>query len=236
MFMFHSPFDEDNQNEDKKISQPYKLVLNLGGVLVILIGVVVLVIGVYIKQSKNTNLSFENEQEAVVVDIAGAVNSPGVYHLNKSLRLKDVIDLAGGFSDLVSFTYISKEINLATKIEDSTKIYIPYYWEVCKDNCISLVVDVELVQASNTIQPIDVSLETKAPDQTTTDNGYVDVQSTLININTASEVELISLPGIGTVTAQKIIQNRPYTDLDQLLSNQVLSQSKYDSVIDQLQI
>lgn len=53
-----------------------------------------------------------------------------------------------------------------------------------------------------------------------------------ININTASESELDKLPGIGPVTAQKIIASRPYSSTEELLSKKVVSSSVYEKIKD----
>jgi len=54
--------------------------------------------------------------------------------------------------------------------------------------------------------------------------------SDLININTASESELDKLPGIGPVTAQKIITSRPYSSLEELLTKKAVSSSVYEKI------
>ncbi len=54
------------------------------------------------------------------------------------------------------------------------------------------------------------------------------------NINTASQSELEALPGIGPVTAQKIIANRPYQTLEELVSKKALGQSLFEKLKDQL--
>ena len=56
--------------------------------------------------------------------------------------------------------------------------------------------------------------------------------SQLVNINVASESELDKLPGIGPVTAQKIISSRPYSSLEDLLTKKVVSQSTYEKIKD----
>lgn len=53
---------------------------------------------------------------------------------------------------------------------------------------------------------------------------------TMININTASRTELEDIPGIGPVTADKIISARPFTRLEELVERNVLSISLYDKV------
>ena len=54
--------------------------------------------------------------------------------------------------------------------------------------------------------------------------------STLINLNTASQTQLETLPGVGESTAKKIIENRPYKKVDDLLEVKGIGQSKYDSI------
>lgn len=51
-----------------------------------------------------------------------------------------------------------------------------------------------------------------------------------ININSASESELDSLPGIGPVTAGKIINNRPYATPEELVSKKAVSQKVFDNI------
>lgn len=60
--------------------------------------------------------------------------------------------------------------------------------------------------------------------------------SNQININEASTSELESLPGVGAVTAKKIIDNRPYSELNDLLSKKVLSQKVFDQVKDNISV
>ncbi len=53
-------------------------------------------------------------------------------------------------------------------------------------------------------------------------------------INTASQAELEDLPGVGEKKALLIIQNRPFTSLDDLVVKKVLSQSLLDELRDAL--
>lgn len=55
-------------------------------------------------------------------------------------------------------------------------------------------------------------------------------QNRLININPASLTDLDSLPGVGQVTAQKIIDERPYQDLSDLYTKKIVSKSTFDKI------
>ncbi len=56
----------------------------------------------------------------------------------------------------------------------------------------------------------------------------------LININTASETELDTLPGIGPVTAQKIINAMPFAAIEDLESNKIVSSKVYLEIKDKI--
>ena len=52
----------------------------------------------------------------------------------------------------------------------------------------------------------------------------------LIDINTASEEELATLPGIGEVRAKAIVKGRPYARKDELARRKIIPQSVYDNI------
>ncbi len=49
-----------------------------------------------------------------------------------------------------------------------------------------------------------------------------------VDINAASEQQLDALPGVGPARAKAIVAGRPYSDLDELVKKNVLSQSVFD--------
>jgi competence protein ComEA len=104
------------------------------GVLLViaLVGVGVLVYGLWgelgsekatveiIKGDKN-----ENDQQSIYVDVAGAVEKPGVYQLPSGSRIGDALVMGGGLSSNADREWVAKTINLAQPVEDGEKIYIP---------------------------------------------------------------------------------------------------------------
>lgn len=61
----------------------------------------------------------------ILVDVAGAVEKPGVYRLPLDSRLSDALTAAGGLAVNADRNYLSQSINLAQKATDGSKIYIP---------------------------------------------------------------------------------------------------------------
>lgn len=118
------------------------------------------------------------QSEDIKVHINGQINREGVYEVKEGDRLDDLIKQAGGLSPDAD----SNSLNLAMKLEDQMKIYIPNKNEILNEN--STNID-QLVSKPDSIS----------------ENGK-------ININTASKEELMTLPNIGDKRAQAIIEYR----------------------------
>ena len=55
-----------------------------------------------------------------------------------------------------------------------------------------------------------------------------------LDINTATEKELSQLAGIGDARAKAIVKGRPYKGKDELVSRNIIPQSVYDKIKDQV--
>ena len=146
-----------------------------------------------------------DNEDNLLVEISGAVKNPGVYEMNEGDRVNDLLIVAGGLSEDADLNWTEKMLNRAEKLSDEQKVYIPRKNE--QSNVLS---------ASNS-------------------GGYQNTSSInsvmgegLTNVNTASASVLESLWGIGQVTAQNIIEQRPYSNVEELLSRKILKTNVYD--------
>ena len=139
----------------------------------------------------------------IYVHICGAVINPGVYQVPAGTRVYQALELAGGSSN---DAYLSG-INLADKLADGQKVYIPSEGE-------------------------------NAEGILSTDSG--DVQSVMININTASEAELMTLPGIGQSRAKDIInyrvKNGLFESIDDIMKVSGIKEAAFEKIKDLIKV
>ncbi len=55
-----------------------------------------------------------------------------------------------------------------------------------------------------------------------------------LDLNSASEADLKTLPGIGEAYAKKIVENRPYKRKDELVSKNIVPKATYDKIKDDI--
>jgi competence protein ComEA len=143
----------------------------------------------------------------VVVDVAGAVVSPGLYHLAPGARVGDAIDAAGGFSPRVDVDRVGSELNLAAEILDGAQIHVP-----SRDDAPATSTSGEPASGPGT-----GSGAAAGP----------------LDLNRATKAELEALPGIGPVTADKILASRdaaPFTAVDDLRSRELVGEKTFEKI------
>ena len=194
--------------QSKELLEKYKLPMVLS-----LVGLVLIIGGIFASGANKSNLkefpkeSLVQDSKIISVDVSGAVQKPGVYQLKDGAKIEEAIAAAGGFSKIANGEYISKYLNMAQKLSDGSKIYVPVSGES------GFNVAGGAVAGSNTQA-----------------NGLI----SKVNINTGTQAQLESLPGIGTVTASKIISDRPYQKIEELLNKKVVNKSVFEKIKDSL--
>ena len=66
----------------------------------------------------------------IIVDVQGAVASPGLHRLPADSRVGDAIAAAGGYSPLVDIAAAATRLNLAERLTDGAKVQVPARGEV----------------------------------------------------------------------------------------------------------
>ena len=139
------------------------------------------------EEDKKENIS---SATGIYVHIDGYVNNPGVYQIKENERINVLIEKAGGLKN----GYSIKNINLAAKLSDGDKVYIP-----------SIEEEKTLGNQNNN----NVNTIGKHTNNGNNLNNNVSItKNNKININTANVSELKQITGIGESTANKIIDYR----------------------------
>ena len=141
------------------------------------------------------------------VDVKGLVKKPGVYEVNDSMTVNDVIKIAGGLKKGAS----TKNINLSKKVKDEMVIIISSLKEIKKQNNVNNNTTLNQGIINDAMINEDEFALIKKQDTSLVVSSDLlgNVQSSnLININQASLSELQTLTGIGESKARAIIEYR----------------------------
>ena len=144
---------------------------------------------------------------SIVVDIEGAVTDPGLHQISADSRVGDAIAAAGGYAANADIEAAGRSLNLAAKLTDGQQVRVPALGDAVT-----------------------------APDQPNAGGGPTPGSAGgLVDINHATAEELDTLPGIGPVTAAKIIDARaatPFASVDELQSRGVVGSATFEKLRD----
>jgi len=154
---------------------------------------------------EETSGNLETTVSNIVVHITGCVQSPGIVTVPTGSRIIDVISSAGGATPDADFS----KINLAYIVSDAQKIYIPSINDDLQESdYISGLAGENVIEQENS--------------------------SNIININTASQSELETLPGVGPSTAIKIInyrkENGNFKKIDDIMNVPGIGENKFNNL------
>lgn len=159
--------------------------------------------------NQTENITEENNnQEKIVIHITGAICNEGIYELEENSRIVDAVKIAGGLKEEADL----KQINLAYVLEDGMKINIPSKNESRNE-------------ASNNTE-----------NYTTKENlnSSNNAKTSKVNINSATQTELETLPGIGPSTALKIINYRKekgkFNKIEDIKNVNGIGESKFNKI------
>jgi competence protein ComEA len=200
-------------------------------IIIISIIIVLIIVGIYVYNirfsediNENTNenqlntsfveniLEKDDKNKEIIVHITGAVKKNGIVKLKDGARIYDAIEMAGGSTDDADLS----KINLAYVLEDGQKVYIPKIGEINQENAEEEYITFEYGNNKNIIQDYNKGGNEK------------------VNINTANQTELETLPGIGTATAEKIIdyrnKNGKFSSIEDIQNVKGIGNAKYENI------
>jgi len=172
----------------------------------------------------------EKEEDSVnnkiYVYITGEVNVPGVIILNDGSRIVDAINAAGGTTSKAN---VSK-VNLVYILEDGMKVNIP------NDNDLKNNPDFEYITLSSGDGTSGGSGEGKGSSSETGGGKYTSSAGSygVVNINTATQTELETLPGIGPSLALSIInyrkENGRFSSIEEIKNVSGIGEAKFEKM------
>jgi competence protein ComEA len=151
--------------------------------------------------------------QGLVVDVAGAVLHPGVYRLPAGSRVADAITAAGGFGPRVD-ALAAQSLNLAAPLADGVQVRVP-----SRDDA-----------AGRGAESPGAGGGGSGAGGGGSGAGSGAAAGGPVDLNTATPAELDALPGIGPVTAAKIIasrQDRPFSAVADLQSRKLVGASTF---------
>ncbi len=155
--------------------------------------------------SEKTNSS--KQENTIFVHIVGEVANPGIIELKEGDRVFNAISKAGGTTKNAD----TSKINLAELVEDGMKIKVPNVNDKDENNENISEKEISINKTQKTEKEIKV-----------------------ININTATKVELETLPGIGEATALKIISYRKekgkFSKIEDIKNVSGIGDSKFEKI------
>lgn len=163
----------------------------------------------------------DSEDKKIVVDIKGMVASPGVYEVSSTARVNDVITMAGGLLDGADTSLI----NLAKIVADEMTIIVyskeevteKLKEEICVCECPLITNDACINDSLSSVK-----------------------EGTLININTATKEELMTISGIGEAKADDIIKYREsngnFKSIDEIKNVSGIGDSLFEKIKDYITV
>lgn len=140
------------------------------------------------QNTAQTQSSAQTQNAAeVYVDVKGAVKHPGIYKAEADDRVYDLIQEAGGFNENAD----RNQVNLAQKVKDEMVIEVPKKGE-----------------KAASAQTASAAAGISAPASASSGTAASSEAAAQVNINTADQTQLETLPGIGPSKAAAIIEYR----------------------------
>ena len=176
---------------------------------------------------QETVAAAEQKEEAVAaikVYVSGAVHNPGLHDITPGSRAVDAIAAAGGMTEEAN----KDRVNLAKICKDGMQINVPRL----------SAKELRRLRMERSVGT--VSTESAAYAPAAADGAYNAAAGTesaayggVIHLNSASAAELEELPGVGEVTAQRIVEYRAqhgFSRIEDIMNVKGIGQAKFNKM------
>jgi len=164
--------------------------------------------------------------EEIPVYICGAVSEPGIYQVLPASYLYEVIDIAGGLLPEAASEYI----NLVYSFSEAVSIYIPSQDEM-KAFLNGTNTSSSAYLRNGLIQGIWGSSNSTGA---SSGGSQASEKTALVNINTADQNQLETLPGVGETTAKAIISYREksggFTKIEDIMNVAGIKEGRFEAI------
>jgi competence protein ComEA len=167
-----------------------------------------------------------------MVHVAGKVRKPGAYRLPPDSRVIHAIRAAGGCLPNADLDCL----NLAREAKDGEQIYVPSKEQsrLAANGQPGRPITVKPPAAKPPSAARGVNVPTVRIGRSSSEEKLRNPGEGTVNINTADESELQRLPGVGPVTAQRILefrqQNGSFTSAEQLMDVKGIGPKKFEKM------
>ena len=187
-------------------------------------------------ESSIKETEIKKDEPVIRVDIKGAVVSPGVYEMKESSRVNDVIYQAGGVLENADLS----RINLSNHVVDEMVIIIYTKEQIEAFNESQTKIEYVYVEPECTCpDTVNDACVSSKEENTSGGTSKEEMIQGKISINTATQEELESLPGIGASKAKAILEYReqkPFESIEELKQIKGIGDSLFEQIQDKITI
>lgn len=170
------------------------------------------------------------EEAKITVYVSGAVAKPGLHEITPGSRAVDAIEKAGGMTEEAN----KDRVNLAKICKDGMQINVPRLSEKELRKR-----QKERDAAFGGVQGYDGGIAATAQNAAVEQTGVSTADGGKISIGTATAAELEELPGVGAVTAQRIVEYRSahgFSRVEDLMNVKGIGQAKFNKILPYLDL
>ena len=164
----------------------------------------------------------EEAAAAIKVYVSGAVHNPGLHDIAPGSRAVDAIAAAGGMTEEAN----KDRVNLAKICKDGMQINVPRL----------SAKELRRLRMERSVGTVSTESAAYAPADSAY-NAAAETESAayggVIHLNSASAVELEELPGVGEVTAQRIVEYRAqhgFSRIEDIMNVKGIGQAKFNKM------